>query len=144
VKSRLLLDTGPLVGYLNKRDQHHGWAVSQWESLAPPFITCEAVLSEACFLLDAHGGTSDWVMDLLERGIVTVDFSLADHAVRVRALLRKYRSVPMSLADACLVRMSEINPGHEVLTTDSDFRRYRRDGRCIIPAIMPDEVSQRS
>ena len=134
----VLLDTGPIVAYLNERDQHHGWAVSVWNHLPPPLLTCDAVLSEACFLVETHGGSADWVMELVERGIVTSGFTLADHATRLRALLKKYRSTPMSLADACLVRMSELNPRHTVLTTDSDFRIYRRDGRHVIPTLMPE------
>jgi predicted nucleic acid-binding protein len=133
----VLLDTGPLVAYLNRRDQHHAWAVSQWESLKPPLMTCEAVLSEACFLLHAHGGSADWVMELAERGIVAIGFSLASHLTAVHLLLNKYRSVPMSLADACLVRMSELHPKHTVLTTDSHFALYRREGRHVIPTCRP-------
>jgi len=106
--------------------------------MEPPFVTCEAVLSEACFLVEYHGGSPVWVADLVERGIVEVRFCVASHIVRVRSLLAKYRSVPMSLADACLVLLSELNPKYTVFTTDSDFRLYRREGRRIIPAIMPD------
>jgi predicted nucleic acid-binding protein len=138
VTHETLLDTGPLVAYLNRRDRHHAWAVSQWQALEPPLLTCEAVLSEACFLLASHGGSPDWVMDLVERGIVSVGFSLKEHFPAVRQLLRKYRSIPMSLADACLVRMSELRPGHSVLTTDRDFLLYRREGRHVIPTRMPD------
>ena len=138
MRSGHLLDTGPIVAYLNQRDRHHAWAVSVWHRLRPPLLTCDAVLSEACFLVDAHGGSPDWVMELVERGIVKPDFALTDHVTRLRAMLKKYRSVPMSLADACLARMSELNPRCTVLTTDSDFRLYRREGRQVIPTLMPE------
>jgi predicted nucleic acid-binding protein len=55
----------------------------------------------------------------------------------VLKLLRKYADVPMSLADACLVRMTETFSDSMVLTTDSDFRVYRRHSRQIIPSVMP-------
>ena len=137
---RVLLDTGPIVAYLSKRDQYHDWAVTEWEQIEPPMITCESVLSEACFLLETHGGSPDWALELVERGVVAVRFSLTSHLVRVRSLLKKYRSVPMSLADGCLVRMSELHPRHSVLTTDSDFRLYRREGRRVIPTRMPGDL----
>jgi hypothetical protein len=54
------------------------------------------------------------------------------------ALMTKYATVPMSLADACLVRMTELNSGSTVLTLDRDFRVYRRTGRHVVPVIAPD------
>jgi len=55
----------------------------------------------------------------------------------VLKLVQKYADVPMSLADACLVRMAEMLPDPVVLTTDSDFRVYRRHSRQIVPCVMP-------
>jgi len=56
---------------------------------------------------------------------------------QVLDLRAKYASVPMSLADACLVRLSEILPEPVVVTTDADFRIYRRHSRQVIPCLMP-------
>ena len=106
----VLLDTGPLVAFLNRRDEYHEWAMAQWGQIAPPMLTCEAVLSEACFLLSRMHGGSEPVMDLLQRKIVIPSFRLEDQIRPVQKLLQKYRSVPMSLADACLIRMSELYP----------------------------------
>ncbi|MCY4605586.1 MAG: PIN domain-containing protein, partial [Gemmatimonadetes bacterium] len=133
----VLLDTGPLVAFLNRRDEYHEWAMAQWGQIAPPMLTCEAVLSEACFLLSRMHGGSEPVMDLLQRKIVIPSFRLEDQIRPVQKLLQKYRSVPMSLADACLIRMSELYPENRVLTLDSDFSLYRRNGRQVIPVIMP-------
>lgn len=99
--------------------------------------TCEAVLSEACFLLSRMHGGSEPIMDLLQRKIIVSSFRLEDQIQPIQKLLKKYRSVPMSLADACLVRMSELYPENRVLTLDSDFGLYRRNGRQMIPAITP-------
>ena len=55
----------------------------------------------------------------------------------VLKLLQKYADVPMSLADACLVRMTETFSDPVILTTDSDFRIYRRHSRQVIPCVMP-------
>ena len=133
----VLLDTGPLVAFLNRRDEYHEWAMAQWGQIAPPMLTCEAVLSEACFLLSRMHGGSEPVMDLLQRKIVIPSFRLEGQIRPVQKLLQKYRSVPMSLADACLIRMSELYPENRVLTLDSDFSLYRRNGRQVIPVIMP-------
>jgi len=134
---RVLLDTGPLVALLNRRDKYHGWAKLQWAEVAPPLLTCESVLSEACFLLRTAPGGSRAVMELLRRRVIEVVFHLADHREPVARLMAKYANVPMSLADACLVRMAEVYPESAVLTLDHGFRLYRKSGRQIVPVIMP-------
>lgn len=77
-------------------------------------------------------------MQLLARGIVAVPFRLEDEMPAVAKLLFRYASVPMSLADACLVRMTEQYPSGVVLTLDRDFRIYRKHGRQSIPTRMPE------
>lgn len=138
--TQVLIDTGPLVAFLNRRDRYHQWATEQMDRLRPPLLTCEAVLSEACFLLRAMRGGSKAVLELLERHLVQVPFRLSDEIVRIKLLLTRYANVPMSLADSCLVRMSEQYTGSIVLTCDSDFRLYRKHGRQVITAIMPDDT----
>jgi len=134
----VLIDTGPIVAYLNGRDRHHAWAVERFQQLRPPLITCEAVLSEAVFLLRSAPGGGDRVMDLMRRGVLAVSFALQEESAAVSALLRRYRSLPMDLADACLVRMSEQHADCLLLTVDSEFRDiYRRNGRQVIPTLLP-------
>ncbi len=137
MKQRILLDTGPLVAFLNRRDKFHGWALAQWDQIAPPMLTCEAVISEACFLLAGTSGGSDSVIQMIQRKIIAIFFRLDENIQPVKRLLVKYCSVPMSLADACLVRMSELNPDSHVFTLDSDFNLYRKNSRRTIPTIMP-------
>jgi len=134
----VLVDTGPIVAFLNGRDRHHGWAVDALRQLQPPMLTCEAVLSEAAFLLRATPGGGDSVMDLVRRGVIRVAFDLTAEVTAVSALMRRYRSLPMDLADACLVRMSELHADCTLLTVDSEFRDvYRRNGRQVIPTLLP-------
>lgn len=76
-------------------------------------------------------------MRLVEEEIIQISFSLKNEITDLRKLMRRYRSVPMSLADACLVRMSELNQDMKILTLDSDFLIYRRNRHAIIPVIMP-------
>jgi predicted nucleic acid-binding protein len=133
-----LADTGPIVAYLNGRDRHHAWAVSVFKQLRPPLLTCEAVLSEAVFLLRLAPGGADRVMGLVGRGVLQVRFDLHAEAAAVSGLLRRYGSLPMDLADACLVRMSELHGDCVLLTVDSEFRDiYRRNGRQVIPTLLP-------
>jgi predicted nucleic acid-binding protein len=74
---------------------------------------------------------------LLRQGHLRLASNLADELLQVLDLRAKYSSVPMSLADACLVRMSETLPDPVVVTTDADFRIYRRHSRQVIPCLMP-------
>jgi predicted nucleic acid-binding protein len=133
-----LLDTGPLVSFLAAGLRHHAWALGQWKRLPPPLLTCEPVLTEAAFLLKREGRESDDLFALLERGVIRIALSVQEEQADLRALMHRYRNRPMSLADACLVRLSEIHRTGEVFTLDSDFRIYRRHGNKVIPTLMPE------
>jgi len=135
VRGAVIADTGPIVAFLNARDRHHEWAVRRFSELRAPLLTCEAVLSEACFVLRAVRGGPEAVIDLVHRGALALPFSLEQEASSIRKLLVKYRDVPMSLADACLVRLSEQHAESAVVTLDGDFSVYRRHGRQAIPLI---------
>jgi predicted nucleic acid-binding protein len=137
VKGETLVDTGPLVAFLNRRDRYHAWAKERLQGAEPPLLTCEAVLSEACFLLRGYERGPEAVIDLVARGLLAVLFDLAREAAPLKLLLSRYAEVPMALADACLVRMSELHPDAVLLTLDSDFRIYRRNRRSVIPTLMP-------
>jgi predicted nucleic acid-binding protein len=133
----VIVDTGPLVAFLNRRDRFHSWARETLGTIEAPLITCEAVVSEACFLLRSAKGGPDAILELLARGIVQVRFRLDAELGSVRKLMTRYASVPMSLADACLVRMTELDAAARVLTLDADFGIYRRHRRNVVPTIMP-------
>ncbi len=133
----VILDTGPLVAFLNRRDAWHTWARDRFDEFEAPLETCEAVIAEAAFLLRNRSGGSDALMALVTRRLVVCSFRLDDAVDRVADLMRRYANVPMSLADACLVRMSEERPTAKVLTLDADFQVYRKLGRQVIPLIKP-------
>ncbi len=132
-----LLDTGPLVSFLGAGLEYHAWAVEQWKLFRPPLLTCEPVLTEAAFLLKRKGGDTDALFTLLERGVIRISIAIEREQADIRALMHRYRNRPMSLADACLVRLSELHPRAEVFTLDGDFRIYRRHGNKSIPVRMP-------
>lgn len=133
----VIIDAGPLVALLNRRERLHTWVSSILDTIEPPIFTCDPVLSEACFLLQDISGGKDAVLELLSRGIVRSDFRVASEVDAIRVLMRKFSAVPMSLADACLVRMTELDQQSVVLTLDSDFRIYRRNRRQVVPTISP-------
>lgn len=134
----VVVDAGPIVAWINRADAHHRWARAQFERLHPPLLTCEAVLAEAAFLLEYAGADPTTVAALTVNGVFSVAPVLGEEAGSVLQLMRRYRNIPMSLADACLVRLSETAPNAIVFTLDSDFRIYRRRGRAVIPVLMPD------
>jgi predicted nucleic acid-binding protein len=136
----ILLDAGSLIAVLYRRDQFHSWAVKEISRMPAPLLTCEAVLAETCFLAQRMLGTSQAVYDFVKTGAVEIAFNLDEELAAVRNLAVRYQNVPMSLADACLVRMSEIYANSTVFTTDSDFRIYRRNANQIISTIMPDGI----
>lgn len=133
----VLADTGPLIAFLDRNDPEHAWACAQFQGFGAPLLTCEAVLSECVHLTARVDPGAQGLVELLRTGGMQIAFDLNEHVDAVAALMNKYRDVPMALADACLVRMSEIHDRARVFTLDSDFRLYRRHSRQTIPLIFP-------
>jgi predicted nucleic acid-binding protein len=131
----ILVDAGFVIALLSRRDRFHAWGLAHAPRLPPPWRTCDAALSEAFHLLGSRGQPA--LSAMLRRGVVMPAFDLGDELDRVLGLMEKYANVPMSLADACLVRMSETAAAPLLLTTDTDFRVYRRHGRQVVPCLTP-------
>jgi len=134
---KVIIDTGPIVAFLNKSDKYHEWALMQFARLQPPFFTCESVISEVCFLLRNSEAGRQNTLSLIERNLLQIPFNLEHEIDALKSLLKKYKDIPMALADACLVRMSEQISESVIFTMDSDFNIYRKDRRKLIPVIMP-------
>ena len=134
----VIADTGALVALIDPDAAEHDWVRAQVHYLPKPFLTSEPVLTEAAFLLARDGFDADALFALAEVGllVVGIDFN-AEHRT-FRALMKRYRQLPMSLADATLVRLSELHRDCQVFTLDADFRIYRRHGNKAIPVLMPD------
>ena len=130
-----IVDSGALIALHDRGDQHHGWARQTFALLKGPWLTCEPALTEVFFQLEERSALA--LSKLLRRGIVRLAFDLDTELTAVLELREKYADVPMSLADACLVRMSEVLPEPIIVTTDADFRIYRRHGRRVVPVLMP-------
>ena len=138
IRTKIIIDTGPLVSFMNKNDAYHDWTKNQFSMMSPPFISCEAVISEACFLLRKFPNGQDNILELIERNLLILPFDLQSESQTIKKLIKKYQNIPMSLADACLVRLSEQISDSVVCTLDSDFEIYRKNKRERIPLIIPN------
>lgn len=121
----VLLDTSVIVALLVRSEREHSNVVEVVSALDAPLVTCEAVIAEACYLVRDLSGAPDAILENVARGVFAVPFRLEAEASALGALMKKYRTVPMDLADACLVRLAEIIGTGRILTLDSDFDVYR-------------------
>jgi predicted nucleic acid-binding protein len=126
------------VAFLDRAERHPLWVVERVNSLDAPLLVCEPVLAEAMYLLGRFPRAQDALLELLENGALMIAFRVEEHVADLRKLHRKYRDRPISLADACIVRMAEIFERHEVLTLDSDFLIYRKHRHAPLALIHPD------
>ncbi len=133
-----IVDTGPLVAFFDRAERHHRWVGERFEELDAPLLVCEAVLAETMSLLGGYPKAQDAVLEFIQSGALSLAFRIDEHIGPIRILLQNYKDTPMSLADACVVRMSEIHDRHAVLTFDSDFLIYRKHGRTALPLIRPE------
>ena len=134
----ILADTGPLVAFLDRSDRDHIWAKRMFSEITRPLLTCEAVIAESLFLLRRGGLEPDGLLNLISRGLLIPQFDLNKEISAIQQMMKSYRNVPMSLADACLVRMAEVFPESKVMTLDSDFLVYRKSRRKVISLICPE------
>lgn len=132
-----IVDTGPLVAYLDRSEHHHTWTSAQVRTLDAPLLVCEPVLAEAMFLLSDQPRAQDALFGLIADGALRISFQVNEHLSALRTLHRKYRDQPISLADACIVRMAELFERHLIFTLDSDFTVYRKNGREPLNLIFP-------
>lgn len=133
----IIVDTGVIVALADRREQFHRWSKKQVADIRPPFYTCEAVLSESFHLLNNVPNGTKSLLGFLDKGLFEVTFSYVDHADPVKTILQKYSDLPVSFADACLVRMAETTPESRIFTLDSDFSIYRTSGGDSVSLIVP-------
>jgi len=135
-----IVDTGPLVAFVDRAEQYHQWAIARIEELEAPLLVCEPVLAEAMHLFGRLSRAQDALFGLLENNALRIAFRMEEHLASLRRLLAKYRDRPMSLADACVVRMAEIYERHPILTLDSDFAVCRKHGKVPLAVIHPTNM----
>ena len=129
-----ILDAGPIIASLNARDVHHRWACETLRHLGPPFYSCPEAMAEAA----AMTGRPAAIVEMIHAEEIVLAFDLSEQTAGVLSLLKKYRDYDMDLADACIVRMTELMRDSRVITLDrANFAVYRRNGRELIPVIVP-------
>jgi predicted nucleic acid-binding protein len=121
----VLLDTGVIVGLLDRSEKRHQACADAVQELEAPLITCEAVIAESCFLLRNLAGAPEAVIENVSAGIFQIAFQLSREAAGVKQVLRKYRDRKIDLADACLIRLADEFGTGDILTLDGDFEIYR-------------------
>ncbi|HKV50966.1 MAG TPA: PIN domain-containing protein [Gemmatimonadaceae bacterium] len=126
VERNVLLDTGPLVAVLDRRDQWHAGCAADLPAVLDRCLTVEAVVTEASHLVGRGGGPAHAPLDfLLTAGIPIVGLETAGLR-RAASLMQQYRRIPMDFADASLVAIAEALMITTVFTTDRrGFRVYR-------------------
>jgi predicted nucleic acid-binding protein len=132
--ANVLVDAGFVVALFIARDTNHQWAQRAAQQHPPPWRTCEAAIAETFCLV----GRGQGFRELLRRGALIPSFHFDEATAPILRMMEKYADVPMSVADACLVHMSEVLPDSIILTTDSDFRIYRRSNRQVVPCVLPN------
>jgi predicted nucleic acid-binding protein len=138
MSSKWIVDTGFLVALVNRSEKYHPWVKNQLSQISSPLLTCEPVITETCFLLQNIYQGEATILKLISSQKLKIEFQINQESINLQKLIERYRSVPMSLADACLVRMTEIYPNSVLLTLDSDFKIYRKNRNEAIPVITPD------
>jgi predicted nucleic acid-binding protein len=134
-----ILDAGPLIAALNRKDMHHRWARETLQRIGPPFYSCAEAMAEAA----AMTGKPAAIVEMIRAEEIILAFDLSAQTAGVLSLLKKYRDRDMDLADACIVRMTELMRDCQVITVDrDDFASYRRNGRDFIPVIVPPATSR--
>jgi uncharacterized protein len=133
----ILLDTGPLVALLDRREDTHRWAEAALRQIREPLWTCGAVLSEASFLVGRFLPALSQLNALVRTGIVRPVGEDRSSWNRALDLMRQYANVPMSFADACLVTIAEQHESTRIFTLDRDFLVYRLQNGAAPTLIAP-------
>lgn len=131
MKSRVLVDTGPLVAILRRNDQHHSACVTAIKQIVAPLLTCWPVITEAMWLLKELPEAQDRLMDGFSTGLLQIlplDESSAPSLIRLR---RQYASLKPQLADLCIVHLAHREKIKTIFTLDRrDFTVYQYQNRA--------------
>ncbi len=129
----VVLDTGPLVAWLNESDQHHAWCAEIFQHLELPLVTTESVIAEAAHHLMGYKGSADALCEIIESG-----GWILEPVAELDAVCRFMRRYQTDFADASVVWLSERHPRARVFTIDfAHFRVYRRFRNQSVPLFEP-------
>ncbi|BCA56428.1 pilus biogenesis protein [Nitrospira sp. KM1] len=131
----VLIDAGPLIALIHKDDRHHERCVEALRSVSEPLGTVWPAFTEAMYLLSFSWRAQEALWEMLERGVIVLLALELQEVSRMRELMKKYKDLPMDLADAALVAVAERERIRQIFTLDRrDFEVYRpaRLGRFIL------------
>jgi uncharacterized protein len=121
----VLLDTGFIVALLDRSESFHKACARTIREVEVPLITCEAVITESCYLLRNLSGAPEAVIENIAAGIFQAPFQISRETAGVKQALRRYRDRKIDLADACLICLADQFGTADILTLDRDFKIYR-------------------
>jgi hypothetical protein len=136
-----LLDTGPLVAYLDARDPAHARVVRSWDAFTGRFLTTSAVVTEAMHFVSRAPSGPRLLAELAEAsGLVVYDLSGPSELHAAATLMERYADTPMDFADATLVLLAEVLEIEGILTLDRrGFATYRTEGRRAFRLVLDTE-----
>lgn len=120
----ILVDAGPLVALLDRSDPHHATCQGVFRSMEDPLVTVWPVLTEAMYLLRSFWQGQDALWEMAETGALQILRLDYDDVPRMKELMRKYRDLPMDLADAALVRVAEREKLRRIFTLAVVISRF--------------------
>ncbi len=130
---KIIVDTGPLVAFFSRRDEHHHWVLQQLSTLRGTLITTESVISECLYLLGYSNLAISAINEMVASRTLMVSDVPTQNFSEVLKLVDKYQDLPASLADATLMVVYNSMKQAKILTLDSDFKIYRaRDGKLPV------------
>jgi uncharacterized protein len=134
-----IVDTGPLVAFLDRAEHHHRWVAERIEELDAPLLVCEPVLAETMHLLARFSRAQDALFGLLENGALKITFHIDEHISACASCIRNIGTCRCRSPMRVYCADGRIYERHAVLTLDSDFSVYRKHGRVPLALIHPPE-----
>ena len=133
-----LIDTGPLVAYLDARDPEHGEVVACLEDFSGQLATTSAVITEAMDFVSASKGGSRLLAEFVATSRTEVyDLCRPPELLEAALLMQKYADTPMDFADATLMLLAEALDVREILSLDRrGFSTYRTRRRRSLRLVM--------
>lgn len=123
---RVLVDTGPIVAILSRRDQYHRTCVDALREMPGPLFTCWPVITEAAWLVRRDANSVQKLLDSIANGLFELLSLTADDAKPIGSIMKKYRDIRIQLADAALVHLATRDGLDTIFTLDQrDFSVFR-------------------
>ncbi len=122
---KMLIDSGPLIALFDKSDHYHPKVFGFLRDFKGELITTWAVITEVSHMLDFNLQVQLDFMQWVERGGLNIAMIEQSELFVMRQMMQKYSNVPMDLADATLMYLSQRDKINHIISIDSDFDIYR-------------------